>query len=523
MANSREKDALISKARHNLKNPVNAILGFSEMLMEDCEDEGYDAPIKDLQKIHNSGGVILQIIDESLSDINFKNSGENFSKLASNLESSLRTPINTVIGYSEMLLDDRESIDLENYSEDLNKIIKSGKALTKEIGNIVSFNPEEIFQKKGAGIDDIRGVLNSIQPLDKDEKTKVVKGSILVVDDNVNNTALLKKRLEKLGNEVQIANDGVEAIKSVKNTQPDLILLDIIMPKMNGYEVLEFLKKDKRYYQTPIIMLTSMDDLTSIYRCIELGADDYVTKPFDKTILEARISACIEKKLLRDKEQQLLKEIKLEKDKSDKLLLNILPRNIADRLKAGESIIADKHNEVSILFADIVEFTPQSKNLKPADLVSVLNKIFSEFDDLSLKYGIEKIKTIGDNYFSVSGLSSNSKDSALSLVKMALEMIDTINTINSGIEVMELNIRIGIHSGPVVAGVIGKNKFAYDLWGASVNMASRMESTGVKNKVQVSEDTYNLIKDHFIVQKREGIKIKGIGLKNTYLIISEKR
>ena len=295
------------------------------------------------------------------------------------------------------------------------------------------------------------------------------------------------------------------------------------MPNMNGYEVLEFLKKDKRYYQTPIIMLTSMDDLTSIYRCIELGADDYVTKPFDKTILEARISACIEKKLLRDKEQQLLKEIKLEKDKSDKLLLNILPRNIADRLKAGESIIADKHYEVSILFADSVEFTPQSKNLKPADLVSVLNKIFSEFDDLSLKYGIEKIKTIGDNYFSVSGLSSNSKDSALSLVKMALEMIDTINTINSGIEVMELNIRIGIHSGPVVAGVIGKNKFAYDLWGASVNMASRMESTGVKNKVQVSEDTYNLIKDHFIVKKREGIKIKGIGLKNTYLIISEKR
>ena len=121
-------------------------------------------------------------------------------------------------------------------------------------------------------------------------------------------------------------------------------------------------------------------------------------------------------------------------------MLNILPKDIANRLKSGESIIADKHNEVSILFADIVEFTPQSKNLKPADLVSVLNKIFSKFDDLSLKYGIEKIKTIGDNYFSVSGLSSNSKDSALSLVKMALEMIDTINTINSGIEVMELTL-----------------------------------------------------------------------------------
>ena len=166
------------------------------------------------------------------------------------------------------------------------------------------------------------------------------------------------------------------------------------MPNMNGYEVLEFLKKDKRYYEIPIIMLSSMDDLTSIYRCIELGADDYVTKPFDKMILEARISACIEKKQLRDKEKQLLKEIKKEKEKSDNLLLNILPKNIANRLKAGEKLIADKHSKVSVLFADIVEFTPQSKNLNPKELVSILNTIFSRFDDLSTIHNIEKIKTM---------------------------------------------------------------------------------------------------------------------------------
>ena len=164
---------------------------------------------------------------------------------------------------------------------------------------------------------------------------------------------------------------------------------------MNGYEVLEFLKKDKRYHGIPIIMLSSMDDLTSIYRCIELGADDYVTKPFDKMILEAIISACIEKKLLRDKEKLLLDEIRKEKEKSDSLLLNILPKEIADRLKSGEELIADKHNEVSVLFADIVEFTPQSQNLNPKELVSILNSIFTHIDDLSTKYNIEKKKTIG--------------------------------------------------------------------------------------------------------------------------------
>ena len=118
------------------------------------------------------------------------------------------------------------------------------------------------------------------------KKTDTTNGSILVVDDNKNNTTLLQKRLQKIGNKVEVANDGIEAIEIVENLEEiDLILLDIIMPKMNGYEVLEFLKKDKRYYEIPVIMLSSMDDLTSIYRCIELGADDYVTKPFDKIIL----------------------------------------------------------------------------------------------------------------------------------------------------------------------------------------------------------------------------------------------
>ena len=235
-------------------------------------------------------------------------------------------------------------------------------------------------------------------------------------------------------------------------------------------------------------------------------------------ILEARISACIEKKQLRDKEKLLLEEIRKEKEKSDSLLLNILPNEIANRLKAGEDLIADKHDEVSVLFADIVEFTPQSKNLNPKELVSILNKIFSQFDDLATKYNIEKIKTIGDNYFAVSGLQSNVRKSAIDLINMAKDMIVTINDINLGISVMNLSLRIGVHTGPIVAGVIGKNKFAYDLWGATVNKASRMESTGDKNKIQVSSETYSIIKHEFQISEERIVKIKGIGSTKTYII-----
>ena len=521
MSDKREKDALISKARHNLKNPVNAILGFSEMLIEDCEDEGYDDLLIDLKKINSAGKEVLSIIEESFSDSNLNISGSNVAEIATKLEISIRTPLNTIVGYSELLREDTENIDIDTFNEDLDKIIISGQAISNEITQIISFDPTSSnIKQKDQSSDDIKSVLASIQPLDKGERKKVTKGSILVVDDNKNNTTLLKKRLEKLGNTVKVANDGMEAIKITEKSQLDLILLDIIMPNMNGYDVLGFLKKDKRYHEIPVIMLSSMDDLTSIYRCIELGADDYVTKPFDKLVLEARISACIEKKQLRDKEKILLGEIRKEKEKSDNLLLNILPKDIANRLKSGEELIADKHNEVSILFADIVEFTPQSKNLNPKELVTILNTIFSKFDDLSTKYNIEKIKTIGDNYFAVSGLGSNVKNPALNIILMAKDMIKTIKTINKTIDSMELTIRIGVHTGTIVAGVIGKNKFAYDLWGATVNKASRMESTGIKNKIQISNETYNIIKKDIMISERREVDIKGIGSTDTYIIES---
>ena len=261
-----------------------------------------------------------------------------------------------------------------------------------------------------------------------------------------------------------------------------------------------------------------MDDTDSIYRCIENGADDYITKPFDKSILDARISSCIEKKHLRDKEKRLMKELEEEQQKSENLLLNILPDDIAQRLKAGETTIATKHEQVSILFADIVNFTPQSALLNPKELVIILNDVFSIFDDLSTSYNIEKIKTIGDSYFAVGGLSGDSKKSAINLVQMAKEMVKRLHALNETIDKMDLRLRIGIHCGDVVTGVIGKHKFAYDLWGSAVNFASRMESTSEPGKIHISENLHKLIKEKFRFIKRKGLMVKGVGKIDSYFV-----
>ena len=378
----RTKDAYLGKARHNLKNPINAILGYSEMLIEDCEDEGNDQPIADLTKLYNAGQEILSVIEKNFDERALENPHNTLVTLAKETEISIREPLNTIIGYSELLLEDNESIEIDNFKSDINRISESGRLLEKELGNIIKFSANDLQllqdnDSNEAHYSMVQDVMDSIQPIDENDDRPRILGKLLVVDDNKNNTELLMKRLQKQGHNVVTANNGREAMVSlIENEDTDLILLDIVMPEMNGYEVLKFIKNDKRYHELPVIMISSMDDTDSIYRCIEAGADDYITKPFEKSILDARIESCMEKKKLRDKERILMQELQEERDRSEHLLLNILPIDIAERLKSGETDIADKHDDVSIIFCDIVNFTPQAQKLNPNKLVKILNTIF---------------------------------------------------------------------------------------------------------------------------------------------------
>lgn len=347
------------------------------------------------------------------------------------------------------------------------------------------------------------------------------QGNVLVVDDNQVNRELLVRRLKREGHSVSAATNGSQALEMMQLQGFDLVLLDIMMPEMNGYEVLENLKSNPTLWHIPVIMISAVDDIDSIVRCIELGAEDYLSKPFNPILLKARINACLEKKILRDQERAYLKQLAEEQEKSERLLLNILPEAIAQRLKQGEETIADSFSEVTVLFADLVGFTKISANLSPAELVELLNRIFSAFDELADKYGLEKIKTIGDAYMIVGGLPIPKEDHAEAIADMALEILTQIKDISTK-EAKSLEIRIGINTGAVEAGVIGTKKFAYDLWGDTVNTAHRMESHGIPGMIQVTQATYDCLADKYRFQERGIIDIKGKGTMKTYLLLGRK-
>ena len=209
-------------------------------------------------------------------------------------------------------------------------------------------------------------------------------------------------------------------------------------------------------------------------------------------------------------------------ERSENLLLNILPKEIAAALKSGRHTIADHYDGVSILFADMVNFTPLTASLPPAEMVDLLNEVFTYFDTLADKYGVEKIRTIGDSYMVAAGIPRPRLDHAQALARMALEMRDYVNShpFRNGHHV---NFRIGINSGPLIAGVIGRKKFIYDVWGDAVNTASRMESHGAAGKIQITRATHELIKDEFECEPRGTISVKGKGEMDVWYVTDVKR
>ncbi|MEN9733673.1 MAG: Adenylate cyclase [Verrucomicrobiota bacterium] len=355
------------------------------------------------------------------------------------------------------------------------------------------------------------------------------QASVLVVDDSRMMRLALIRALNSLGfRNITEAANGRQALDLALANPFDLMLLDMEMPEMTGMEVLNAMKDKPELSGLPVIVVSGAEQVENAVQCIELGAEDFLPKPFSPTLLRARVTSSIEKKRLRDLDrlrlQQLQTEkelLQIEKDKSENLLLNILPKAVADRLKGGERTIANGHATVTVLFADLVGFTELARRTTPADLVSLLNGIFTAFDLLVEKHHLEKIKTIGDSYMLAGGIPLERPDHAQAVADIALEMIQTLAALNAE-KGTQLRVRIGINTGPIVAGVIGKRKFTYDLWGDTVNLASRMESSGVPGLVHLSESTHEALKAEFDLEERGITQVKGIGEVRTYFLKGRK-
>jgi len=344
--------------------------------------------------------------------------------------------------------------------------------------------------------------------------------TILVVDDNPSVITLIREVLSIIGYTIDTALSGEEALKKIALKKPDLILLDVEMPGISGFEVCRKIKSDVSTNDIPIVFVTGKTGFNDELEGLRLGAQDYIYKPFNVHVFQTRIKNHLELNRLHKNERQTRKRFKAEKEQSDILLHNIFPEAVVGKLKEKSGIIAEDHPDVTVLFADIVGFTELSSKISANRMINILNDIFSAFDELAGKFGIEKIKTIGDAYMAVGGISDSGGDPPIAIAGMALEMIEVVRNF-SPINGSRLDIRVGLCTGPAMAGVIGLKKFIFDLWGDTVNIASRMESLGIPGNIQVSPSTYQRLKNDFIFEKRGIIYVKGKGEMSTYYLLGK--
>ena len=580
-----------SYLRHELRTPVNAILGYSEMIIEDLEVLESRESLEILIDVNRFGKRILYLINTLLitDDLEADVIQSKVEELPELIQAELHPPLKTLLYSIELLL---QKPELEDFTGDLDKIRYASQELLAKTRNILDLSDPEIqdyLGDKNWSIDPLisdsikisdevdNQISNQISNEVNDEGSnevntgeslesldeKPASDRILVVDDNEHNCDLLVRKLGKLGYKVEAVFNGIEAINRLSKRTFDLVLLDIRMPYMNGHEVLQNMRANPLWRHIPVIMISANHELEDAVACIEQGAMDCLSKPFNSVLLKARIQSCLDNKHLHDQQilylnrlakanqqitslndrlgldnirlhelnDQLNDEIKRrqkieedllkEKAKSEELLLNVLPGLIAEQLKKRSGSIANRFDNVTVLFADIANFTQLADNISALELVSILNRIFSCFDRLTDRYGLEKIKTIGDSYLVVGGLPIPRGDHAIAIANLALDMQQEIKNFHRW-DGEPFEIRIGINTGQVVAGVIGLKKFIYDLWGDAVNVASRMESQGIIGEIQVSTATYQLLKQDYVFEPRGEIQIKGKGDMFTYLLKERK-
>lgn len=364
--------------------------------------------------------------------------------------------------------------------------------------------------------------------------------TILLVDDTPENIDILNSLLSDFNRKVAL--NGEKALELAASANPDLILLDIDMPGMSGLEVCRRLKENPQTQNIPVIFLTANVEKKITVEGFRVGACDYMTKPFDPDELMMRVKTQLElmesrqrlenivrqlevsSKMLKHSNEELSRQknaIETERKKADSLLLNVLPESVAKELKEKGAVVPRHFPIASVMFTDLVNFSKISKGLTPAEMIDELNNIFVGFDEILERNNMEKIKTIGDGYMAAGGVPNENTSNPVDAVTAGLEMIAFLKNYNSkpgreGKPAWEC--RIGIHTGELIAGVIGKNKFVYDIWGDSVNTASRMESSGAPGKVNISGITYHLVKDKFACERRGNIEVKNMGKMDMYFV-----
>jgi len=344
--------------------------------------------------------------------------------------------------------------------------------------------------------------------------------NIFIAEDETIIALDISNTLQRLGyNVMGVASSGAEIFQQLEKSIPDLIMMDIMLDgDMSGIEAANIISQK---YSLPVVFLTALTDQETLQRAKTTNPFGYILKPYDEKSLHSAIEMALYKHKVEGELQAKTVELEEEKRRADGLLKNILPAEIVEEIKLEGSVKPRFYNEVSILFTEFCGFDQITSETEPALLLQELNEVFEKFDAIVQRHNLEKMKTIGDSYMIASGVPNSVKDHAEKLVQAAIEMRDYI--LNRNIEKeIKLEMMTGIHTGPVVAGIVGMRKFTYDVWGDTVNIANIMERNGIPGRVVVSAASYNLIRDCFDCSHLGNINISNNREIAMYLIDKRK-
>lgn len=349
----------------------------------------------------------------------------------------------------------------------------------------------------------------------------VKSNRILIAEDESIIAKDIARTLERLSYKVSgTARTGRDVIKKAAELKPDLILMDIMLEgDMSGIEAAGLIMKS---HDIPVVYLTAFADNDTLEKAKVTEPFGYVLKPFDDRSLHTAIEMAIYKHKINCKLKERTEELRSEKEKTDLLLQNILPLPIIKEYKDKGYIIPRAYENVTLLFTDFEDFTRIASKMPPHELVAELNEIFNAFDIIINKYRLEKLKTIGDSYMVGGGFPIESQNHARDILLASFEMMDFISERNKFAN-FDWKMRAGVHSGNIIAGMVGKNKFTYDVWGNTVNIASIMERQGTPGKINITSATMELVKDDFDFEYRGKVDIPGIGQTDMYYVINSKK
>jgi class 3 adenylate cyclase len=484
----------------DLLGPAHALRELGAMLLEDVQPHGPPGLVGDLLTIQAVATHLEDLVHDLLGRIPRLRPD---SPEMTRLRHDVRTPLNQIIGYCDLWLEggEEDADAAARFQPQLEQLRAVGLGLLTELDAL----------KFGVAEDETRDTNVAFLPSELVSPVSCLvstssPGRVLVVDDNPFNREVLARRLQRQGHTVAEAVNGRQALDMLAAQHFDLVLLDILMPEMNGLEMLARLKADDRLRHLPVIMISALCDIDNVAHCLQTGADDYLPRPYNATILRARVDALLERKRLRDREVEHLRQIEREKERVNELLHVILPAEAVRELQESGEVRPQRHNDVAVLFADVVGFTPYCDAHSPEQVVAHLGRLVGRFEEEADAVGVQKIKTIGDAFMAVANLLRPSADPVLACIRCGAALVAAATQVPP-----HWQIRVGIHVGPVMAGVVGSRQYLYDLWGDTVNTAARIQAAAEPGTITLSRAAWERVADKCRGSSRGAVTVKGKG------------